>query len=164
MNSLIQERVEHYYGILDTYFGASIVRPTIGTSLKGHCAGKAYTNKNLIKLNGYLLETETDEMLNDTLPHEIAHIIARKAYGKVSRSHGWEWQTIMGILGVKPTRCHTMKTQPARIIERPHAYECSCKIHNLTNRLHNKILVGSRRVCMKCKSLIVEVNLTEVEF
>ena len=102
-------------------------------------------------------------MTEQTIPHEVAHLVARDLYGTCNRSHGPQWQRVMQVLGKVPDRCHNMNVAPAKVITRPHAYECNCSTHMITKLLHKRILAGQNRVCNKCKTKLRFVNLEKVE-
>jgi SprT protein len=46
-----------------------------------------------------------EDMINQTLGHELAHLVAYKVYG--SWGHDWKWRTVMRALGLDPSRCHS---------------------------------------------------------
>lgn len=49
----------------------------------------------LIGLNNILLQPGNDELLEETLCHELAHLITHQRYGRRARPHGNEWATLM---------------------------------------------------------------------
>ena len=105
-----------------------------------------------IELNEDLLEREPTEMLEQTLPHELAHCLTA-ATSPGAKPHGPEWQYFMGVLGVEATRCHDMDVSdvPIKYHRRPHLYECGCMIHRVTTTKHNKMLFkGRTRRCTRC--------------
>ena len=60
-----------------------------------------------IDLNQIYLVSHAQDMLEDTLPHEIAHVLAWQRYGTDTQPHGKEWIAMFGALtGRCPTRCH----------------------------------------------------------
>ncbi len=69
-----------------------------------------------VNLNMILLEDNVTEMLNETIPHEIAHLVQYNKFdhkGGNTQCHGAEWQEIMRKLGKKPTKTHTMDVSRA---------------------------------------------------
>ena len=76
LETLAQEWVDKASAAYDRPF------PQIRVSLdlKGTCAGKAYHWEARIKLNRFLLRQNPEEMVNQTLPHEVAHVIAHIQY------------------------------------------------------------------------------------
>lgn len=130
--------------------GRSYERPTVAFNLKGTTAGQAWRAK--IKLNSELLHNSElyPEMINQTLPHEIAHCVVIQKWGHAAQSHGYEWKTVMRAFGLIPHRTHSMPAKKARKHPRPHVYQCACRVYKLTNRMHNSILSGRRRYCREC--------------
>lgn len=118
--------------------------PTVSYDLRGTTAGRAYDAKWLIKLNAVLLMENVDEMVNDTVPHELAHLLDGKLHpetrnsrvsvtrtGQVRRTkrslHGPTWKSIMRVLGVNPERTHSMDTTRARVRQTTrYPYICKC--------------------------------------
>lgn len=123
--------------------------PLIRYDLKGSVAGKA--NARELWLNLELLNTEWDDMLNNTLPHELAHVVVRQVWGNEPKGHGHEWQMIMRMLGLTPTRCHSYEYKPARVHSRDHKYECDCRTYTGTSHRATKMASGWVYVCSRCK-------------
>ena len=109
-----------------------------------------------IELNRDLLGQHPGEMINETLPHELAHCIVHAIHDHRCKPHGAEWQDIMQLLGREPTRCHRME-QPnlKRKKQKRHAYECGCTIHMVTTAKHHKMIMkGQERSCNRCKGTL----------
>lgn len=81
------------------------------TRIHGAVAGQAWYNGDRptrIVLSWDYLLTNPKQMMEDTLPHEVAHAVARRLYGATIRPHGVEWQGIyLGLTGRMPERCHS---------------------------------------------------------
>ncbi len=80
----------------------------------GNAAGVAYfgDGKNCtIKVSPTYLEHDMDDALEDTIPHELAHLYASRWFG--CRDHSAEWKEIAEALGAKPVACHTMPSAAA---------------------------------------------------
>jgi SprT protein len=73
-------------------------------------AGRATFSKNLVELSAKHLAKFPEIVLNETLPHELAHMIDYYVYGMEAgkQVHGTQWKIIMVALGQNPTRCHSM--------------------------------------------------------
>lgn len=84
--------------------------PNLSYKLRGDCAGVAIYSENEIRLNPVYLETYTYDMLTNTIPHEIAHLVTRKLYGFKVATHGKEWQNVCLDLGHVPTVRHSYGT------------------------------------------------------
>jgi len=95
------------------YPNITLKYPEINFKLKGEFAGRAYGERWLIKYNYLLLKLNFQDFIDNTIPHEVAHLVEYAMYGKTG--HKETWKNIMKDLGVKEiTRCHTYKTYPCR--------------------------------------------------
>ena len=83
----------------------------------GRVAATANYSSNLLNFNQVLLDENTEDFIKQTVPHEVAHLIAGTVFPKIIRRmvegriikgspHGKEWATIMRMLGANPNRCH----------------------------------------------------------
>lgn len=92
-------------------------------------AGMAYPKQALIKLNPRLREISEEEV-DRTLRHELAHLLAHHRAGRRRiEPHGKEWRRACADLGLAgEARCHTLPL-PRRTLTRRHAYRCpSCEV------------------------------------
>lgn len=127
-------------------------------------AGTANSRQNVIKLNDYFLTTETEDMLGDTIPHELSHIVCHWLFPRAKQAHGPEWKRIMrSIFNTEPSRCHNYdiadlkKTGVVKTrTKKRYLYSCDCgEIHSITTNKHNKIeFKGTVYRCNGCKRLI----------
>jgi len=137
-------------------------------NLRGRTAGmvrcKDWRVRDL-RINGELLQANTDDMVNQIMGHEWAHAIqfvkyfATRRHGSIYRQpHGEGWKQIMRRLGLKPIRCHNYQTTSARR-QRSVMYECvDCeKVYQFTTRRHNKVLQGHSYLCGECRGKLIEV-------
>lgn len=141
--------------------------PKISFDLKGATAGTANYHKNVIRLNKELLAQEkyVKEMVEDTLYHELAHIITdylvdtaqiipRDSRGWVTnkvRPHGKEWKMIMKAMGEEPSRTHTFEVKKRKMTKI--TYLCNCQEHEMTPKAHEKIHTGrASYTCKKCRT------------
>lgn len=151
----IDAMVKHCLEVLGAKYNRTFETPTIVYGVKGTTAGFANYGRNEIRLNTELLYTEWDDMLNQTVPHEVAHLVAGQVYGFNIKPHGGEWTLVMLYLGLAPTRCHSYNVKPSRQHARPHTYLCDCKEHKVTNYLHNKMQRGRPYTCTTCKGRLI---------
>lgn len=147
----INKAVDDCLDKLGARFNRTFVRPTIVYDVKGTTAGFAHYGKNEIRLNTELLYTHWDDMLHNTVPHEVAHIVAGQQYGFRIKPHGGEWALCMIALGLEPTRCHNYEVKKARVHKRPFVYTCDCQEHHVTALLHRRMLSGRTYHCNTCK-------------
>lgn len=118
-------------------------------------AGLAYRYDWKIKINPRFLAEHPEEVINVTVPHEIAHLLCFVLRPNAKQSHGPEWKGIMQDLGFhRPSTYHSMRLPDAK----PHTYICSCQKFHLSNLVHKRILAGESRFCRKCKKKIVHLN------
>ena len=119
----------------------------------GYVWPRKYNNR--VFLNAPLFIANVEEYLNDTIPHEVAHIF-QLAINPPSADHGPERKRLMRLASKDPTRCHRYDITVA---VKTYRYICSCKKWNVSKILHNKMQRGQRRICNSCrKNLIPLVN------
>lgn len=147
-------------GLISSFPAANkLVAPKVEYDLAGEVAGWAI-GPYLIRINTQLLHDNWEEMLNVTVPHEVAHCVVSQLWGNTTtkgfrvRGHGPQWQYIMNLLGLPAKRCHSMDTTKVRNHKRNYRYACGglfCKPHNLTLTRHNKIQKkGAEYTCTTC--------------
>lgn len=105
-----------------------------------------------IKLNSALLmdKKTRKEMVEQTIPHEVAHLITHILWNK--GGHGSHWRWAMYELGLDPDVYHKMKTSNTGGWKMKRwVYECKCRTHNITSIRHNKAQKGRARYhCQVC--------------
>lgn len=130
--------------------------PEVRYDLKGHTAGMA--NADYIRLNLQLLSNPayTEDMINNTIPHEVAHVVVRQTWPR-AQGHGNEWKRMMYYLGLKAERCHQYETVAARKKARPYTYYCKCaEPHKVTATLHRRMKQGRTYTCRRCGYRLIE--------
>lgn len=127
--------------------------PVVVYDLKGTTAGQAILNRNKIRLNTHLLHTNTEEMIEQTVPHEFAHIVAYRLYD--DNGHGKYWQHVMLKLGLTPHRCHNMATEKARQTKQ-FEYYCDCRPSVMLGLTRHKRILnnGARYYCCDCRATL----------
>ena len=143
----LQKKAKELYGVY--------VDPEISYDLRGQAAGQTRYTKNKIRFNRHLLEKYTAEFVEQTVPHEFAHLVAYKKFGRSIKPHGMEWKRVMEALGVDPARTHNFDVSPTRRLKRFH-YQCHCpgSDYQLSSIRHNRILRGRVYLCRKCGSAL----------
>ena len=128
------------------------IEPSVSFDLRGQSAGQANYRTNRIRLNRQLLEKYTTEFVVQTVPHEFAHLVAHKKFGRRIKPHGNEWRSVMIALGAKPSRTHNFAVSPTRKLRR-YMFQCNChdKKHELTSIRYNRIRRGVIYYCPACK-------------
>lgn len=129
--------------------------PTVRFDLRGRMAGQAVlarrkTDGDAIRINSDLLLTHTRQMIDVTVPHEVAHVAIHRCCGRDVRPHGREWKALMGVFGVPAVACHDLPTTPARRLRR-FPYRCGCAEPVwLTSIRHKRALGGTVYRCRRC--------------
>ena len=129
--------------------------PTLRFDLRGRAAGLAVFSRrrrspDLIRINPDLLRRYPREMLDETLPHEFAHVVAHRLYGATIKPHGAEWRGVMAAFGKSPDVCHNMAAEPTRRLRR-YRYRCACPQGvELTSIRHRRAQQGAGYVCRRC--------------
>lgn len=156
MPDQLHAQVEACYQQADAHFNREFNRPQVSFRLRGQKAGVAHLDENLLRFNPALYAQNREDFLRQTVPHEVAHMIARALYGRRIRPHGSEWQAIMReVFRLPPQRCHSYAVQRrpvARFI-----YRCSCPERDFpfSSQRHRLVARGSRYFCRRCKATLV---------
>lgn len=155
----------------------NITQPHVTLDLTGKVAGyhiyNTITESHTIRINQVLLDENRKEMLEETTPHEVAHMIVRHLFGgervwkggrrvrKVA-PHGKEWKMVMGVLGKEATRCHNMDVSNTGRRLKRFTYKCNCTTkHELTSIRHNRIQEGRYTLsCRNCGGRLVWAGST----
>lgn len=116
-----------------------IPRPQVHYDLKGQIAGMAATllrerrglPEQWIRIHPELLQRYPVRMIQQTIPHEVAHLVIDWYLPKVREPHGPEWMAVMIYFGRPPLAYHDMKASPRNgavrtataplLFEAPHA-------------------------------------------
>lgn len=163
--SLLQQTeaaVTHWVARSREHLGLSarqLPLPAVRYDLRGRAAGQAVLSRrrgerDAIRINARLLAEHPREMIDVTVPHEIAHVAIHRRYNRGGkrkvRPHGPEWQALMAEFGVSAETCHNMPTQPARRLQH-FPYRCGCsETAWLTSIRHKRALKGTVYKCRRC--------------
>lgn len=141
------------------FYAICLPDAVIDFSLRGRCAGQARVGRGgatLLRLNLTLLTENLADFLEQTIPHEVAHLVVNwqaRQKNKRPRPHGPEWQRVMqNCYGLLPARCHSYRTTPARIVPRNILYRCNCREHRLTVIMHKRLLQSHEALCKCCQT------------
>lgn len=114
--------------------------------------GDANYSKMRMRLSTPLFIRAFAEEQENTVVHEMCHIIALHKFGRGIKSHGGEWQACMIIAGYEPTRCHDVDTTGLTKTRKTFPTVCGCdKLHLVTQKVWLKIAQGSKYTCRRCK-------------
>lgn len=142
--------------IAEQFFATTFDEPQIVYRPKGSIAGSALLAKWQIQLNLNMLLENNNEFIDEVIPHELAHLIVYKQFGRV-KPHGKEWQMVMEqIFTRQAKRTHSFNL-PEQTQRNRYAYHCQCKEHQLTTIRHQKI--QRNQVQYYCKACNSELKL-----
>lgn len=137
------------------HYGIPFKMPELYWKQIGRAAGRAYLTKGYIVLNPDYCKNHLDDMLNDTLPHELAHMyVAQKCGLRADRGHGPHWKSMMrNCFGLNPKRTHSFSLEGVKTRGgMTYTYRCGCRIHELSRTKHNRMLRDSKSYrCKLCK-------------
>lgn len=69
-------------------------------------AGRAWYDTNHIDISTELMIEHRDYIVNNTIPHEVGHLVANIVCGDMG--HGRDWKHIMKVAGFENNRCHPL--------------------------------------------------------
>lgn len=145
----VQRRLKEDLIKANRFFGKEFIAPAISYAVRGQKAGVAYLERNEVRFNPILLAENSQVFIQQTVPHELAHILVYQLFGKVA-PHGKEWKMMMeDVFGVPANIYHSFDT---RNTAKHFEYRCDCQIHLLSIRRHNALQRGQRQyICTKCR-------------
>lgn len=101
----VLDKIEQCLLKAEAFFQKKLPRPCVRFDLTGKCAGRA--SREYVRINAEHLMLEWDDMIGDTVPHEVAHFVVFNAYEKRCTPHGLEWKFVMALFGLTAKRCHS---------------------------------------------------------
>lgn len=177
LNKAVRDKMEETLNKCRSHYGKTIPTPPLQFKQLGRTAGKCrfvygcWMNNNTssatILINPDFFKNHYDDMLHDTVPHEVAHYVALFLYGKEGDGHGWRWREVMAIIGLAAsTRCHEYSLEGVKAKPMPFKYTCGCsKEHNLSKTMHQRhqsALSAGRKgyKCRVCKKPLTYQGFT----
>jgi SprT protein len=145
----IKARVQECIAIAEDKYSIKLPKVNVRFDLKGRAAGQAGMqygrfflrfNRNHIQLGGQTF----DHLLNDTVPHEVAHFVCF-AFPQLGRNHDAGWKRVCIALGGNGQRCYSEEDAPEAVAaQRPYVYITTtgheCRV---TKIIHTKIQRGT---------------------
>jgi len=128
-------------------------------NLRGKSAGQVRHQADgslLIRYNLGIASLQPEAFLEQTVPHEVAHVVTWLLHGSRAKPHGREWREVMAFFGrATAARCHDFQipTDQQRRQRRWH-YACDCREHQLSTTRHRRIQQGGQYQCRLCGSLL----------
>ena len=142
----------------ESHFRRAMPTIEIRYDLQGKSAGMVRFQEGkrpVVRYNMQLFSENHETFIARTVPHEVAHIVARSVFGAGIRPHGAEWRAVMAFFGSEATRCHEFDISRS-ISRRLHrfSYRCNCLEHQLTSIRHNRVLAGQTYQCRTCRAVL----------
>ena len=152
-----QRLCQKVYALLqdaEQYFSRKFPIPDISFRLRGANAGLALLKHNKLRFNSQLLLHNGEKFINDTVAHELAHLITYQLYGQSVKPHGTEWQTIMiDVFHSEPSVTHSFTTTMNR--KDIYLYQCHCpQIIEFSKIRHNRSKRGTIYRCRRCRATL----------
>lgn len=163
MSEPLLSQVEACYRQAETFFKRPFKRPVVSLRLRGQKAGVAHLHENTLRFNAELYQQNTEDFLRQTVPHEVAHLVAHELFGDRIQPHGEEWQLIMkGVYELKPLRCHNYAVKRRQVTR--YIYRCPCPegVFHFTAQRHGFVRKGRRYLCRACRKALVFSGETKV--
>ncbi len=146
-------------------FAIPLPHPEVRFDLRGKAAGMVLFRESrqvVIRYNLTLLNENGNAFIERTVPHEVAHLVARELHGPRIKPHGEEWREIMAFFGADSSRCHSFPVSPqSRRRMRYFHYRCGCQDHRLSAIRHHRSLAGATYLCRRCGSALRQVPIGE---
>lgn len=139
----IAELIKRY----ETMTGKTLPAIDVRFDLRGSCAGQAgrradrYGYNYFMRFNRDMMQNAGwDHLINDTVPHELAHIVC--FVDNSDRGHGAVWRRWCRALGGSGERCHTEAVTYAK--GRTYIYTTSTGLtFNFSETKHRRIQAGA---------------------
>ena len=145
-------------------FKIRLAKPEILFNLRGRGAGQvvmSHDQKDIqIRYNLALLNENKQTFIDRTVPHEVAHVIAFKFYGRGIKPHGQEWKNVMNFFGADSSTTHHFNTENTQVRRlKRFTYQCGCNEYELTTIRHNRVLRGQANYrCSQCQQPLIWVK------
>ncbi len=139
------------------FFNRPFPLPKITFNQRGKIAGTARLQGWEIRINPILLEENQQTFINEVIPHEIAHLITFKLYGRV-KPHGKEWQGVMNqVFNLPAMTTHNFNVDSVK--GATFSYRCKCSEYQLSVRRHNRVQKKQNQYfCKKCQTQLKQAK------
>ena len=148
MNTLKERYTEECQAIIkkaETLYNMDLGDVTVHYDIKGMCAGRAKTRGlrtnrpvHSLHFNIEAVTKEWDEMFNDTIPHEVAHLVCHQN-PRCGKGHDSGWRAVCIALGGNGATTHKFELSPGRITKK-HLYTTDQgETVELSTIRHNKL-------------------------
>ncbi len=143
---LVHQNIE----LAEKLYGIDFGRVTVTFDLKGEDAAHAYQvpHPNLgfiykLRFNREAIRLDWIHMVESTIPHEVAHLVAFARDDLGADGHNWKWRAIAIALGdtERGKNHHTLPLKPARRVRR-FLYMNDRGSCSVTPGMHHKVQAG----------------------
>ena len=124
LTQLVGERVRHFINEANRLYGKNMEMPGWSWKQSGRIAGQASLLSWKLTFNPDYFTHYHDRMLSQTVPHEVAHLVAYKIFG--DRGHGRFWKMVMRHFGCDPDRCHDMSLEGVKCRKSKRTHTATC--------------------------------------
>jgi SprT protein len=148
----VRKRVRDITEQANKLFGVNMIVPSVAFSVRGQVAGRARYALNEVDFNQQLMLENWDKF-DQTIVHEVAHLVTRRVYGIMAKAHGHEWKSVMVRLGANPARCHQYDVANSTVQRTKYSYVCpSCNtVYHVGAKRHKKITQFGAKYRCKCR-------------
>ena len=139
---------------------------TISYNLRGRVAGYACCQINRLtgeatnlelRFNREAISKNWEEMVNQTIPHEVAHLVGYVHRRLGAKNHNYAWAQIDRSLGGTGERCHKMELTPGRKTNR-YVYQDSCGEEITIGPKHHSALQNGKYGYLRSKRSGATIN------
>ena len=119
--------------------------------------GRAYPERDLVRLSELLKEPSYEQLFDEVLCHEVAHVAVFHLHGKAATSHGAEWRQLLRLAGYEPRRSFPTESRATPNGRASLRYDHSCPVCH-SKRTAKRPMSTWR--CVVCKNSGLEGELT----
>ena len=153
----VMARLTTLLAVAQKQWGRVFPLPVVTYDLRGRSAGQARCRDNRIRINRVLMTENLDHFVQQTVGHELAHLVCWHVHGMRVRAHGPEWRQIMGVFGLPADSCHSYDTarSAARKPLQTFPYRCRCRVRQMTIIRHRRMIKAPGYYkCTVCKEIL----------
>jgi len=158
------EELKRCLSVCDAFFKRTFRCDYVLLNLRGKSAGQyrydPRRRTSTLRFNKALLDYYGAQFIEETVGHEVAHLVVHQYYGRNVKPHGAEWQYVMkSVLNQEPTTRHRydLNVVPSVRKTQQFSYVCKCidKVHKLGATRHNRASSGvGQYACRRCKAIL----------
>ena len=122
-------------------------------NLRGRAAGMACCKRTItgqaydleLRFNREAMQKDWLYMVRETIPHEVAHLVAFAKPELRAKHHNTQWRRISQALGCKGERCHSIELTPAKRVTR-YRYRTDSGAEVISGPKHHKQIQAHGRL------------------